>query len=109
MRVGREEALDLLRKFASEQALLECRMQFPILAGRFRGRLTLNDADLHLRSDDGGVEFVFRVTRAVEFAYGDARTLPTAERFEGVLLLIFRLGEEAGADDFISLTEIIPR
>jgi hypothetical protein len=43
----------------------------------------------------------------MEFGYGDAVEAKGPDRFEGVLVVIFRLGEEGEEADFIVFAEIV--
>jgi hypothetical protein len=108
MRIGRDEAFDLLAKFVSERTLLECSLSFPFFRARFRARLSrVSPEELRLMSDDATSELAMRFGPRIEFGYGDARNVEGADRFEGILVIFFRLGVEGEEADFISLTEII--
>lgn len=63
MRTGLSDALDILRKFASERTLLESRFSFCLFAGAFRGRLAFSEPDeILLTSEDGGTRFAVRLS-----------------------------------------------
>jgi hypothetical protein len=73
MRIKREEAFDLIRKFADESALVECSLRFPTFSARFRGRMVSFDGiDLRVISDDTRSEIVLRIAPWMEFGFGDA-------------------------------------
>ena len=108
MRAKREEAFDLFRKWLSDRTLLECSLSFPSFRSRFRARLrSVSDDDLKLWSDDTISELALRVEPWMEFGYGDAVEAKGPDRFEGVLVVIFRLGEEGEEADFIVFAEIV--
>jgi hypothetical protein len=108
MRTGRDEAFDLFRKWLSERTLLECTLSFPAFQSRFRARLReISGEDLKLWSDDTVSELALWVAPSMEFGYGDARKAEGPDRFEGLLVIFFRLGREGEEADFISLTEVV--
>jgi len=110
MRVGRDEAFDIFRKWLSEETLLECTFFFPTFRSRFRARLReLSDDELKLWSDDTTSELALRVTPSMAFAYGDLRNLEAPERFEGFIAIIFRFDTGGKESDFISFTEVTPK
>ncbi len=108
MRTTRPEAFDLLHKWASEETLLECSLKFPVFRARFRGRLRSFSADkLKLWSDDTRSELSLVIAPWMEFGFGDASKAEGPDRFEGILAIFFRVGEEGEEPDLITLAEII--
>jgi hypothetical protein len=108
MRTRREEAFDLFSKWLSEATLLECRLNFPAFRSRFRVRLReISESNLRLWSDDTTSELVVRILPQMEFGYGDAAGVRGPDRFEGLLVIFFRLGREGEEADFICLTEVL--
>jgi hypothetical protein len=108
MLIKREEAFDLIRKFADESALVECSMRFPTFAARFRGRMVSFDRrELRLISDDTRSELALRIAPWMEFGFGDASPATGPDRFENLLCIFFRLGEEGEEADLIALGEIV--
>lgn len=105
MRVGRSEAVDLLRKWRSEEALLRCDMSFPRFAALFRARVFLVDeVAIRLLSDDMTSEMTFRFSDDVDLEYVEPRGFPEDTAFfDSSLVMRFDDG------DFISLTVIIER
>jgi len=107
VRAGRGEALDLFRKWQAEGTLLECKFSFPFFRARLRARLRwISDDEIKLWSDDRQSELALRVEPWMEFGYGDAGTADGPDRFEGILVVFFRLGEEGEEADFIAFAEI---
>lgn len=106
MRVGRSEAVDLLRKWRSESALLRCDLMFGMLAAVFRARVVFADSGMvKLLSDDTFSEMALPLSPDMEFAYGEPRDFPEDARiYESVLVL--RL---PGTDDRIAFTVITER
>jgi hypothetical protein len=104
MKVNREEAFDLFRKFLSEGTLLECRFGLPIFSFRLRVRLReiTPDGDLKLWSDDSTSELFLQVLSSAEFGYTEGKDLPGPDRFEGILVVIL----VPGRDDTISFAEL---
>jgi hypothetical protein len=108
MRIGRDEAFDLLRKFSAERTLLECTLSFVPFVARFRARLTAAGSDeVRLMSDNSTSELVFRLAGVVDYYYGDARNLDTPNPMEGVVIFVYRYDDD-GANDSISLAEVVP-
>ena len=105
MRVGRSEAVDLLRKWRSEESLLRCDISLSRFAALFRVRVFLVDAvDVRLLSDDMTSEMTLRLSDDMEFEYEDPRGFPEDTAFFDSSL-IMRFGD----GDFISFTVIIER
>jgi len=104
----REEAFDLLHKWLAEGTLLECRIGFPILAVRLRGRVRdLFPDAVRFESDDKLSEVRLLLGGEIDFGYGDAGIVDGPNVFRGTLVMIFRLDEtRAGADDFVSFAEV---
>ena len=74
MRVGRAEALDLFRKWASEGALLRCDFGFAEFAASFRGRIReVAEESLKLSADDTVSELVLPLPDGLVFWYADPR------------------------------------
>lgn len=108
MRAGREEGFDLLSKWVSERTLLECTISFPAFVARLRGRLAgFSAGEVRLLSDDTSSELALRLGPSLDFLYGDMSSVDRADKFEGALIVVFRLGDE-GPADVISFTEIVP-
>jgi hypothetical protein len=90
MRIGRSEALDLLSKWALERTLLECVIELPVIAARFRARLSSADGELvRLMSDDTTSELAFSLLEVVDIGYGDTRGFESADEFDGILVFFF--------------------
>lgn len=113
VRIGREEALDLLSKWSSERALLRCDLSFARFVACFRARvvavnepeiLSEEDSEVKLLSDDTFSEMALRLTPDFVFAYDEPRGFPEEARVFAATLVI-----RVSSDDFISLTEIIER
>lgn len=108
MKVSREEAFDLFRKFLSEKTLLDCRVELPIFSSRLRARLReiTPEGDLKLWSDDTTSEISLQVLSSAGFAYTEGTDVEGPDRFEGILVIILRLGA-SGKSDTITFTEVM--
>jgi|ERR1017187_299063 hypothetical protein len=108
MRAGNAEAFDLFRKWLSEETLIECKLNFPLFRSRFRARVReISSGNLKLWSDDTKSELALRIEPWMEFGYGDACGVEGPDRFEGLLMVFFRVGVEGEEADFISFTEVV--
>ena len=108
MKIGRPEAIDLLRKWEEEKTLIECVMEFPSFSTRLRARVSkVEPSRLRLMSDDTTSELALNLEPWLQFGYGDTRGLEAADEFEGILVIFFRMGEGAEPSDRISLSEVI--
>jgi hypothetical protein len=112
VRIRRSEALDVFRKWFSEQALLRCYLSFPKFAATLRGRIfAMSELEIKIvsddRSDDRRSEIVLRVSDDLEFGYGDPRTFPEdAARYESILVVFFGPIPQTGDADMIAFSEI---
>jgi len=110
MRIGREEAFDMFRKWETERKLLVCNLGFPLFAAAFRGRIsTFSPTELRLLSDDTHSEFAMSFRPDMEFHYEDSRRTPQeAEVFEcGVLITFHHDSFQAVEErDHIGFTEV---
>ena len=107
MRAGRDEALDVVRKWLSEGALLQCNFDFRGFAAAFRGRIrTLSPDELRLLSDDKTSELVLTLGPDVEFGYGEPKA--SSEEADlavcGLVVFLPPLGPDR---DAIILTEFV--
>ncbi len=60
-----------------------------------------------LVSDDATAELALRLAPWMEFGYGDNRGFDSADEFEGMLVIFFRLGKEGEEADRIALAEVL--
>jgi hypothetical protein len=104
VRVGREEAVDIFRKWFSERSLLRCDMAFSRLAATFRVRVAFVSRDeVKFISDDTTSEMALLLEDDLVFGYGEPRGFPEeAGVFDCALVLFF-----SGTDNRISFTQII--
>jgi hypothetical protein len=108
VRAGRGEAFDLFRKWLAEATLLECSISFPSFRSRLRARLRrISENDLSFVSDDTVSGLALRIDPSTEFGYGDASAAEGPDRFEGLLMVFFRLGREGEEPDFIGFAEVV--
>ena len=110
MRVGRAEALDLFRKWASEGALLRCDFGFAEFAASFRGRIReVAEESLKLSANDTVSELVLLLPDGLDFWYADPRGFTEeAEIFECGLTVSFpaRIGATVDTLSFNELKEL---
>src|ERR1017187_4457226 len=102
MRIGRDEAFDLLGKWFSERTLLRCDLSFPSTVACFRGRLLrVSDIEVALLSDDTLTEMRLRWEPLFEFEYADSRGNDDADLFGGGLMVFLRPAVEGEERDFV--------
>jgi len=110
MKVGREEALDLFRKWETERSLLLCNLGFRLFAAKFKGRIAkLTSSELCLVSDDTHSEFVMTFRPDMDFHYQDARNTPTESHlYECGVAIFFNGNSKSPAEerDHIGFTEV---
>lgn len=88
VRIGKPEALDLLRKWSSERTLLRCDAAFMMVRFSLSGRISsLSDDILMLRSEDDKSEFSLRIYDEWTFEYGDTRNMESAKTYDSILVL----------------------
>jgi hypothetical protein len=74
MRVSRNEAFDMLRKWLSEGALVGCNFECARFAAAFRGRVREVLPDMvRLLSDDAKSELALDLALDLEFGYGEPK------------------------------------
>jgi len=110
MRVGREEAFDLFRKWETARSLLLCNLSVPLFAAKFEGRVVkLTSIELHVVSDDTHSEFVMTFRRDMEFHYQDVRDTPAESHlYECGIAILFNGDSKRPAEerDHIGFTEV---
>jgi len=110
MRMGRDEALDLLRKWLAEGTLLRCNFDLLVFAATLRARVRDVAPDrLELLSDDATSEVVLPLRPDFEFGYGEPapRSVDAQDSVCGLVILLSPSGP--GLDpDAVLLTEIPP-
>jgi hypothetical protein len=106
VRTGRDEALDIFRKWESEGSVIRCQFSFTDHAGSVRGRIVLS-VDC-VRVLDGDIsEFVLSLTEELEFHYGDTRSVPeNRETYDSTLVVSFGPLPPIGPYDHASYAEI---
>jgi len=111
MRTGREEALDLMHKWLSEGAFLQCNFEFLRLAAAFRGRIRAISPDrLEFWSDDKRSELVLSLGPDVEFGsiwlYGEPKAF-SDEAEQSVCGLVIFLPPHGPDGNMIAFTEVV--
>lgn len=108
MRTGRTEAIDLLRKWFSERALIECDFSFSEFATCLRGRImAVSDEHLHILSDDTFSELELPLRANLEFGYGEPLDFPDeAAEFESGLVIFLTPPSPIREPDTISLLKV---
>ena len=108
MRVGRDEALMLFRKWKEEGTLLRCSFESDLFAATFRGRIReLTDSILRLLSDDGVSELALAILSDLEFWYGDSRDSEEYEPLWGVICFSRPAPRDVEARDVMCLSELL--
>ena len=108
MEANRTEALDLLRKWFSERALLRCDLGFSDFAACLRGRImAVSDERLHILSDDTFTELELPLRASFAFGYGEPRDFPDeAAEFESTLVIFLTFPLPTREPDTISLLKV---
>jgi hypothetical protein len=110
MKVGREEAFDLFRKWDTARSLLLCNLRFPLFAANFTGRVVkLTSIELRVVSDDTHSEFVMTFRPDMDFYYQDVRNTPTESHlYECGVAILFSgdIKKPAEERDHIGFTEV---
>jgi hypothetical protein len=98
MELLKSEALDLLRKWSSERALLRCEFSFTAFNIVLRGRISLANAEREVRlvADDISAEAGIFITPDIwDSDYVDYRELPGESMYDSILVLTPKRGERA--------------
>jgi hypothetical protein len=107
--IGRNEALDLFRKWLAEGSLIRCQGSFPIFAFSFRSKVVgVSSGEVRLMSADTNTEFAWRMTNGIRFDYADSRTVTGQEAidYECCLVVIFGEVPDEGDADSLAFAEI---
>lgn len=107
MRASREEALDLLRKWAAERTPLECRLTASGCVSHFRGMVnSVLEEGFRVVEPGGDATLEVRFRPSFEFMFDDA-----TGRVRGIsdTLIVFLREDEGKLNDFISLSQIVAR
>ena len=109
MKAGRNEALDVVRKWLSERALLQCNLDLRRIAVVFQARVrAISDDQIKLLSDDTTSEFVLLLAADFEFAYVEPRRSSGDVKAAVSGLVIFLSPTGPGRDpDVVTLTELV--
>ena len=111
MRIGLEEALDILRKWHSEKSLVSCNLDCSRFATAFRGRVREVLPDLvRVWSDDTTAALALAITPDLEFAHGHPRALSEEAATSTPGLLVFFPPAGPGREperDAIVFTELV--
>ena len=91
MRMGRSEAIDLFRKWATDGATVRCQGAFSRFAFALDGRISISPDGNELRiiADDPSSEIVIKLSHELEFGYADSRVVTGAEKEYESCVLIF--------------------
>lgn len=99
MRVGKDDALILLRKWMEESSLVSCEVSMPIVAVRARGKVTsVTEKSVTIESSDDFSVVLVPIGLASGFGYAEPRgEFPeSAKVFESALVILF--GDETDKD-----------
>jgi hypothetical protein len=108
MRIGRDDAIAMLKTWAADKALLRCETHFGSVASFFRARAReASDTRFWAVADDSEAELVLAIGPDFTFRYTDMRDSPGEEREFERLLMVFcpYEGDPGDADSFV-LAEI---
>ena len=94
MIIGRNEALDLFRKWLDDGATIRCQGSFPIFAFSFRAQVVgLSSGEVRFMSMDTHTEFVWKVAGGIRFDYADSRSVTGQEAIDYECCLVVLFGE----------------
>jgi hypothetical protein len=109
MKAGRSEALDVVRKWLSERALLQCNLDVKRIAATFRARVrAISDDRITLLSDDTTSELILVLAPHSEFAYVEPDRSAGDVKSAVAGLVIFLSPTGPGSDpDVVTFTELV--
>lgn len=98
----------MLSKWLEERTELECRITFSqSFWARLRGRVVELTAESFSLASERAEELKVEFKSCEAFAFGDTRRVDSSRgRFEDTLVFALRL-DDAGLNDFISLSQIV--
>jgi hypothetical protein len=100
MRIGKSEALDLLRKWSSESISVRCEFSFMAFQVVLYGKIALksDDGEIHLVADDAMSQASVRIRPDLwDFDYADNRELSAPSEYGSILVLTPKGGERTQA------------
>lgn len=90
MRMGRDEAIDIFRKWLEDGAKVRVQGSFSDFAFGLWGRiLSVTPAELKLRSHETDSELVLKLCPELEFGYGDNRIVTGEEKKFSECIVVF--------------------
>jgi len=107
MRMGREEALDIFRKWLSEQSTLQVNCDLYVFAAAFRVRVREVAPDrLSFFSDDGKSELILPFSGSLTFGYAEPAA-GSVEAMDAVSGLVVFFPSDDGDPDALTFTEVL--
>ena len=100
MRAGRDEAVDIFRKWLAEQTLIRVEGKFQAFSFGLWGRvLAVTPTELRILSKrTESAELVLRLTPDLEFGYGDSRMANEQKQLSEGIVVFFRSPEMTTPD-----------
>jgi hypothetical protein len=88
---GRQEAIDLFRKWSIDKSLVRCQGSFSNFAFSSNGRiLVVTDEEIRMMSDDTKSEVVVSFAPEMHFGYADSRNVTgVAKNYDSCLMIFF--------------------
>jgi hypothetical protein len=107
MTMGREEALDIFRKWLSDEAILQINCDLYVFAAAFRVRVreVLPDR-VNFFSDDGKSELALPLPDGLKFGYAEPPA-GSVEAMDAVSGLVVFFPSEDGDSDALTFTEVL--
>lgn len=108
MMAGREEVLDIFRKWRADGLFIRWQGNFRAFAFASRGYiLSVDEHELRVRSRDSNSEVVMRFAGVLHFEYADSRTITGDEkRFQECIVAYFSEVSEEGVADSIAFAAL---
>jgi hypothetical protein len=110
MRTGRDEVLDIFRKWRDDKSPIRAQGSFSGFAfGLWARMVSVESHELRLLSVNNGSELVIQLTPELQFGYGDNRIVTGEEKkFSECILISFGSTGDAGETDNIALAALSP-
>jgi hypothetical protein len=107
MVMGREEALDIFRKWLSEESTLQVNCDLYIFAAAFRVRVReVLPRRINFFSDDGKSELVLPLPDDLRFGYAEP-SAGSVEAMDAVSGLVVFFPSDDGDPDVLTFTEVL--
>ena len=109
MRAGRDEVLDIFRKWLADKVFVRVQGSFALFAFGLWGFITsVEPHELRIMNVETETEFILRLNRDIELGYGDNRIVTGEEkRFSECIIAFPGPIPETGTPDTIAIAALI--